>query len=130
MEFEQTGRYRYYTLIPMVFVKIISKSIRKTCISKYLCILLFLFIGIEVELVASIRNVAGLSDTSKTPPCESPIYCIGGPGTLLHTVQMAKIYNDSKTFVDKPLKQGPNQTLTNFELFMQVATISFQISSY
>ena len=114
----------------MVFVKIISNSCRKTCIFKCLCILLSLFIGIEMEIVASIRNVAGISDTRKTPPCDSPIYCIGGPGTLLHTVQMAKIYNDSKTFVDKPLKQGPNHTLTNFELFMQVTPNSIQISSY
>lgn len=29
--------------------------------------------------------------------CDSPIYC---EGPLLHTVQLAKLYPDSKTFVD------------------------------
>lgn len=30
--------------------------------------------------------------------CDSPIYC---PGPLLETVQLAQLYPDSKTFVDK-----------------------------
>lgn len=37
--------------------------------------------------------------TNKTfPRCDSPIYC---EGPLLKTVQLAKLYPDSKTFVDK-----------------------------
>ena len=60
-------------------------------------------------------------DLNKIAPCDSPIYCIGGAGTLLHTVQMSNLYNDSKTFVDKPLKNEPNHTIRNFELFMQVS---------
>lgn len=32
------------------------------------------------------------------PRCDSPIYC---EGPLLKTVQLAKLYPDSKTFVDK-----------------------------
>ena len=59
-------------------------------------------------------------------PCDSEIYCKGGEGTLLHTVQMAKIYeNDtsksdksSKTFVDQPIKTSVEEVLRNFELFM------------
>ena len=52
--------------------------------------------------------------------CDSEIYCIGGDGTILHTVQMARLYNDSKEFVDKPLKTEPNQTLQKFDIFMRV----------
>ena len=63
------------------------------------------------------NNVEVLNENS---PCDSIIYCHGGPGTILHTVQMSKLYNDSKTFVDKPLKYEPNQTIENFEFFMRV----------
>lgn len=41
----------------------------------------------------------------------SEIFC---HGDLLHTVQMARIHNDSKTFVDMKLKALPNITLANF----------------
>ncbi|KAJ8927273.1 hypothetical protein NQ314_020276 [Rhamnusium bicolor] len=43
--------------------------------------------------------------------CTSPIYC---QGDLLHLVQTAKIFNDSKTFVDMALTVPVNETLTNF----------------
>ncbi len=77
---------------------------------------------------------------SYPPPCDHPIYCIGGNGSLLHTVQvrlpsihmlttfahgvnylqMARIFNDSKTFVDRPTKSPTDQILHNFQIFMQV----------
>ncbi|KAF5270983.1 hypothetical protein FQA39_LY18856 [Lamprigera yunnana] len=44
--------------------------------------------------------------------CDSPVYCYGD---LLHTVQMGRIFNDSKTFVDLKMKQSQNQTLQDFE---------------
>ena len=47
--------------------------------------------------------------------CFSPIYCYGD---LLHTVQMASIFSDSKTFVDMRQRQPPNETLQLFEEFM------------
>lgn len=43
------------------------------------------------------------------------MYC---HGRLLDTVQMAHIYNDSKTFVDMKMKQSPDETLRIFEEFM------------
>jgi alpha,alpha-trehalase len=49
------------------------------------------------------------------PPCPSEIYC---HGRLLHTVQMAHIYNDSKTFVDMKLKDTADNTLAKFDAFM------------
>lgn len=45
----------------------------------------------------------------------SEIYC---RGELLHTVQTAKLFNDSKTFVDMKLKQPPQKTLDAFKEFM------------
>lgn len=47
--------------------------------------------------------------------CYSDIYC---HGRLLNTVQMAKIYQDSKTFVDMKLRRPPNETLERFDEFM------------
>lgn len=49
------------------------------------------------------------------PPCDSQIYCYGD---LLKTVQLAGIFNDSKHFVDMPLQQSPNETLTAFHELM------------
>ncbi|KAI9556421.1 hypothetical protein GHT06_016209 [Daphnia sinensis] len=51
------------------------------------------------------------------PPCPSPIYC---HGPLLHTVQMAKIYHDSKTFVDKKLRFDPDLVAANFSQLMDL----------
>lgn len=46
----------------------------------------------------------------------SEVYC---RGKLLHTVQMAKLYKDSKTFVDMKMKNKPEITLKNFNAFME-----------
>ena len=51
------------------------------------------------------------------PPCESEIYC---HGQFLHTVQMAKLYNDSKTFVDKKLRFQPEFILASFQQLLNV----------
>nr|XP_025854911.1 trehalase [Vulpes vulpes] len=45
------------------------------------------------------------------PPCDSQIYC---HGELLHQVQMAKLYQDDKQFVDMPLNSAPDQVLQHF----------------
>lgn len=47
----------------------------------------------------------------------SEIYCYGN---LLHTVQMAQLFGDSKTFVDMKLKFSPEKTLADFEAFMSL----------
>ncbi|KAM8927245.1 trehalase [Pelodytes ibericus] len=46
------------------------------------------------------------------PPCDSQIYCTG---SLLHTVQMAKIYKDDKHFVDMGLRDTPVRILKKFQ---------------
>lgn len=43
--------------------------------------------------------------------CNSSIYC---GGDLLHRVQLARIFDDSKTFVDLKLKQSENETLADY----------------
>lgn len=45
----------------------------------------------------------------------SQIYC---HGPLLHAVQMAHLYKDSKTFVDMKLINRPEQTMEEFNAFM------------
>ncbi|XP_068236189.1 trehalase-like [Palaemon carinicauda] len=51
------------------------------------------------------------------PPCDSQIYCYGD---LLNVVQMARVFNDSKHFVDMSLKKTPNETLIAFHDFINV----------
>ncbi|GAB5577138.1 LOW QUALITY PROTEIN: trehalase [Prionailurus iriomotensis] len=45
------------------------------------------------------------------PPCDSRIYCYG---ELLHQVQMAKLYQDDKQFVDMPPSSTPDRVLQHF----------------
>ncbi|XP_074071309.1 trehalase [Macrotis lagotis] len=46
------------------------------------------------------------------PPCNSQIYCTG---ELLRQVQMAKLYQDDKHFVDMPMTKTPDQVLSDFD---------------
>ncbi|XP_072094258.1 trehalase isoform X2 [Mobula birostris] len=52
------------------------------------------------------------------PPCDSHIYCTG---ELLEQVQMAKIFNDDKYFVDMKLKKNPDIV---WEAFQNLTTAS------
>ena len=82
---------------------------------------------ISILIVFDIYFARGQKDLPQ--PCDTPnseIYCKGGVGSLLHTVQLAKIYeNDttrpdksSKTFVDQPIKYPVKNVLDNFKTFM------------
>lgn len=46
------------------------------------------------------------------PTCIRPVYC---NSTLLHYVQMARLYPDSKTFVDFQMRKDENATLSAFQ---------------
>ena len=59
------------------------------------------------------------------PPCDSKIYCLSSNTSLLHVVQMAKLYKDSKTFVDKAIKTTPEEVLANFDTLMKVRSYRF-----
>ncbi|KAJ2887780.1 hypothetical protein FB639_001083 [Coemansia asiatica] len=54
----------------------------------------------------------GLQVASIKPACDSPIYCYGD---ILHAVQMARLYADDKTFVDKPTKLPVDEILAQFD---------------
>eukprot|EP00095_Tigriopus_kingsejongensis_P006740 maker-scaffold658_size117954-snap-gene-0.43 protein:Tk06740 transcript:maker-scaffold658_size117954-snap-gene-0.43-mRNA-1 annotation:"hypothetical protein DAPPUDRAFT_314347" len=53
-----------------------------------------------------------LLEEDSDPVCDSGIFCYG---PLLDAVQMARIYPDSKTFVDKKLKFAPGKIIQHFE---------------
>ncbi|XP_044253283.1 trehalase-like [Tribolium madens] len=50
------------------------------------------------------------------PSCESKIYC---QGKLLDKIQMARLFNDSKTFVDMSLKNPEDTVLENFDKLLE-----------
>lgn len=62
-------------------------------------------------MVCSIEIVS----SALPPTCDSRIYC---HGPLLHTIQMAKIFRDSKTFVDMKIRTSEEEILSNFQRFM------------
>ncbi|XP_035299513.1 trehalase isoform X2 [Cricetulus griseus] len=51
------------------------------------------------------------SQEALPPPCESQIYC---HGELLHQIQMAKLYQDDKQFVDMSIATSPDEVLQSF----------------
>eukprot|EP00092_Neocalanus_flemingeri_P028461 GFUD01030905.1.p1 GENE.GFUD01030905.1~~GFUD01030905.1.p1 ORF type:complete len:578 (+),score=170.64 GFUD01030905.1:384-2117(+) len=56
-----------------------------------------------------------ICSSSKTDwPCDHEVFCKPDEG-VLHAVQMAKIFKDSKTFVDMPMKFRQAQVLANFQ---------------
>ena len=58
------------------------------------------------------------------PPCDNDIYCMGNPGSLLHTVQMERIFPDSKTFVDMPMRHTPQLIRENYAKLISVRSTS------
>jgi len=58
------------------------------------------------------------STTSSLPstdwPCDHQVFCKPDEG-VLHEVQLAKIFKDSKTFVDMPMKTNTEQVVANFK---------------
>ncbi|KAG2194897.1 hypothetical protein INT47_010639 [Mucor saturninus] len=66
-------------------------------------------------------------DSHTTYTCDSPIYC---KGDLLHTVQMARIFSDSKTFVDMPTSKSEAQVLQNFQALGGVNATKEQVQQF
>lgn len=56
-----------------------------------------------------------VAQNSLPPTCSSKVYC---QGSLLHTVQTARIFKDSKTFVDLKMIKSENDTLEDFDKLM------------
>nr|QOI60660.1 trehalase-1 [Mythimna separata] len=67
----------------------------------------------ECLILLAVAALAGAADLP--PSCEKPVYC---NSDLLHEVQMARIFNDSKTFVDLQMKFNESKTLGDFQILM------------
>ncbi|CAH2038003.1 unnamed protein product, partial [Iphiclides podalirius] len=64
-------------------------------------------------LLATVIALAGIIGAEELPPsCSRPVYC---NSDLLHHMQMARLYPDSKTFVDLQLRKSENATLEAFD---------------
>ena len=67
--------------LDLIVTDIIMASLRKTVLA-----------------AASVSAVSAIYvDGNITAPCDSPVYC---HGEMLHQIQLAKPFDDSKTFVD------------------------------
>lgn len=75
--------------------------------------------GFILQLSFLALSMKGIN--AEKPACNSEIFC---RGDLLHTVQMARIFNDSKTFVDMRLQSDEADVLQAFKALGPSANIS------
>lgn len=62
--------------------------------------------------VISLGLSLGVSNNNGTLwPCNNDVFC---RGNLLHTVQMARLFNDSKTFVDMRMRHNPQDVMAAY----------------
>ncbi|CAD7012312.1 trehalase isoform X2 [Ceratitis capitata] len=92
----------------------------KTVLSKrfFPSVLFILNLCVRSTLTRTIATTSNLIQKrlyDDTDPVTCQIYCYG---PLLHTVQMARLYKDSKTFVDMKLKNRPEETMEDYNAFM------------
>jgi alpha,alpha-trehalase len=66
--------------------------------------------------LAVVATVTAASAAAALSGCASRIYCTG---QLLDTIQSAKLFNDSKTFVDMPLRAPEGVVLAAFATLLQ-----------
>jgi alpha,alpha-trehalase len=69
-----------------------------------------------ITLFACCACVCVIKSEDLPPPCSSEIYC---HGKLIDSVMTARVFNDSKTYVDLKLKQPANVTLELFDIFLE-----------
>ncbi|CAL4105152.1 unnamed protein product, partial [Meganyctiphanes norvegica] len=74
------------------------------------------YISITASFIVCLAPIVATQDL--LPPCDSEVFCHNGPDSLLHVVQMAHLYTDSKTFVDMNIKTSLEQTLNTFQQLM------------
>ncbi|KYM85636.1 Trehalase [Atta colombica] len=82
---------------------------------------LIIFLVNGLNNAASIAHVDCTTYPGPADLCDSQVYC---EGPLLRTVQLAGIFNDSKTFVDLYQLHDPNVTVENFNIFMKATSNS------
>ncbi|CAF1049986.1 unnamed protein product, partial [Brachionus calyciflorus] len=76
----------------------------KTMSFSYITLILVKLLGLSLSLKNGTEESLGL--------CNSGLYCTG---ELLHTIQMSRIFEDSKTFVDMPSKYSQSEILEKFD---------------
>nr|UYZ39131.1 soluble trehalase [Apocheima cinerarius] len=64
------------------------------------------------HLLLVVLAAAAVVTDDLPPSCDKPVYC---DSDLLHHVQMANLYPDSKTFVDLQMRKDENTTLNAFQ---------------
>ncbi|KYN44386.1 Trehalase [Trachymyrmex septentrionalis] len=84
-------------------------------------VVLIIFLVIGLNNAASIAHVNRTTYPGPADLCDSQVYC---EGPLLRTVQLAGIFNDSKTFVDLYQLHDPNVTVENFNVLMKATSNS------
>lgn len=75
-----------------------------------------MYIGFLLTCTYSNVKASQVPSRQITFACDSQIYC---QGDLLKTVQVSKIFNDSKTFVDMSMKRPAADILKRFKKFMK-----------
>ncbi|KAF7992096.1 hypothetical protein HCN44_001421 [Aphidius gifuensis] len=80
----------------------------------HVCLIIILALNTLTVVESTLVQENDDSD-ERPPPCSSNIYC---HGDLLHTVQMASLYPDSKTFVDMKMKLPASELLDKFHTLM------------
>jgi len=68
----------------------------------------------KILLLSSVISFINCQNSSQNWPCDHEIFCRPNEG-ILHTIQMAKLFEDSKEFVDMPLKYSKEEVLNNFD---------------
>jgi len=67
-----------------------------------------------ISLLIIFSPITFILATPEDWPCDHEIFCRPDEG-ILHEIQLAKLFRDSKTFVDMPMKFDMKKVLENFE---------------
>lgn len=93
-----------------LFIRFLRQAVYTIFLSPFLLFFQmwqFLFLLVSADLTSA---------TDLPPTCSRPVYC---DSMLLHHVQLAKIFNDSKTFVDLEMNYDQNKTLADFDQLLK-----------
>ena len=67
-----------------------------------------------ISLLIFFSSTTNTLTTPEDWPCDHEIFCKPDEG-VLHEIQLAKIFEDSKTFVDMPMKFNKEKIVNNFK---------------
>jgi len=68
----------------------------------------------KILFLSSVLSFINCQDSSQNWPCDHEIFCRPNEG-ILHTIQISKLFKDSKEFVDMPLKYSKEEVLNNYD---------------